>query len=65
MRRLGRGVAGVALGITLAACAPKTYSLVEPRPRPIDTFYSVEPGVAWTGMGSVPAGWKKTSAARH
>jgi len=52
MRRLGRGVAGVALGITLAACAPKTYSLVEPRPRPIDTFYSVEPGVAWTATST-------------
>ena len=48
MRELMRVPAVIALGVTLTACATATYTLVEPRPRPIDQYYSVEPGVAWT-----------------
>ena len=37
----------------LTACAAaKPYSLVEARTHPIDTFYNVEPGVAWTAASS-------------
>jgi len=50
---LGRGVAIVALGVALTACATaNTYSLVEARQHPIDTFYSVEPNVAWTATST-------------
>ena len=48
-RRGGR-CAAFALLLLVTGCAGmnRPYTLVEPRVRPIDDFYTVEPGIAWT-----------------
>jgi hypothetical protein len=49
VRALG-GLALLGLATGCATAGRPSYSLVEPRLRPIEEYYTVEPGVAWTTM---------------